>query len=93
MKKSFIERSTVTTSPSDFYGKNMKKLRTFLLFFANHYRTYLEKPRTAVGWRGLVSDPTLTGSEDMARGLALGRRVLLEALTRALGRFVPPRGV
>lgn len=47
-------------------------------------RTYLEKPRTAVGWRGLISDPTLTGSEDMARGLALGRRVLLDILAAGL---------
>ena len=47
-------------------------------------RTYLEKPRTAKGWRGLVSDPDLTGREDMARGLALGRRVLLDILAAGL---------
>ncbi|CAE7726454.1 Phospho-2-dehydro-3-deoxyheptonate aldolase [Symbiodinium microadriaticum] len=41
-------------------------------------RTYLEKPRTSVGWRGLVSDPDLSGKEDLGRGLALGRRVLLD---------------
>ncbi|CAJ1378977.1 unnamed protein product [Effrenium voratum] len=41
-------------------------------------RTYLEKPRTSVGWRGLISDPALNGQEDLARGLALGRRVLLD---------------
>ena len=41
-------------------------------------RTYLEKPRTSVGWRGLVSDPDLSGAEDLGRGLALGRRVLLD---------------
>ena len=37
-----------------------------------------------MGWRGLISDPTLTGSEDMARGLALGRRVLLDILAAGL---------
>ena len=47
-------------------------------------RTYLEKPRTAKGWRGLVSDPDLTGREDMARGIALGRRVLLDILATGL---------
>ncbi|CAK9067756.1 unnamed protein product [Durusdinium trenchii] len=47
-------------------------------------RTYLEKPRTAKGWRGLISDPTLTGGEDLARGLALGRRVLLDVLAAGL---------
>ncbi|CAE7601007.1 aroG [Symbiodinium pilosum] len=41
-------------------------------------RTYLEKPRTSVGWRGLISDPDLSGAEDLGRGLALGRRVLLD---------------
>lgn len=41
-------------------------------------RTYLEKPRTSVGWRGLVSDPDLSGAENMERGIALGRRVLLD---------------
>jgi len=41
-------------------------------------RAYLEKPRTSVGWRGLVSDPDLSGGEDLERGVALGRRVLLD---------------
>jgi len=41
-------------------------------------RVYLEKPRTAVGWRGLVSDPDLSGREDVARGVELGRRVMLD---------------
>mmetsp|Transcript_52971 Transcript_52971/g.95644 ORF Transcript_52971/g.95644 Transcript_52971/m.95644 type:complete len:284 (+) Transcript_52971:17-868(+) len=41
-------------------------------------RTYLEKPRTSVGWKGLVTDPDLSGADDLARGLALGRRVLLD---------------
>jgi len=41
-------------------------------------RVYLEKPRTSVGWRGLVNDPELSGSDDMERGVALGRRVLLD---------------
>ena len=34
------------------------------------------KKRSQVGWRGLISDPALNGQEDLARGLALGRRVL-----------------
>jgi 3-deoxy-7-phosphoheptulonate synthase len=39
-------------------------------------RTYLEKPRTSVGWKGLVNDPLLDGSCDLATGLELGRRTL-----------------
>jgi 3-deoxy-7-phosphoheptulonate synthase len=39
-------------------------------------RTYLEKPRTSVGWKGLVNDPALDGSCDVAAGLEIGRRTL-----------------
>jgi 3-deoxy-7-phosphoheptulonate synthase len=41
-------------------------------------RTYFEKPRTTVGWKGLVNDPGLDGSCDVARGLALARDLLRE---------------
>jgi 3-deoxy-7-phosphoheptulonate synthase len=40
-------------------------------------RTYFEKPRTTVGWKGLVNDPHLDGSCDIGHGLALARRILL----------------
>jgi 3-deoxy-7-phosphoheptulonate synthase len=40
-------------------------------------RTYFEKPRTTVGWKGLVNDPHLDGSCDIAHGLALARKILL----------------
>ena len=41
-------------------------------------RTYFEKPRTTVGWKGLINDPHLDGSCDIATGLELARRLLLE---------------
>jgi len=41
-------------------------------------RVYFEKPRTTVGWKGLINDPSLDGSFDINRGLRLGREVLLE---------------
>ena len=41
-------------------------------------RTYFEKPRTTVGWKGLINDPHLDGSCDVATGLALARGLLLE---------------
>ncbi len=41
-------------------------------------RAYLEKPRTTVGWRGLINDPALDGSFDMSAGLKVARRLLLE---------------
>lgn len=41
-------------------------------------RVYFEKPRTTVGWKGLISDPYLDGSENMKAGLRLARGLLLE---------------
>jgi len=40
-------------------------------------RTYFEKPRTVVGWKGLISDPDLNGSYRINHGLEQARRVLL----------------
>jgi 3-deoxy-7-phosphoheptulonate synthase len=41
-------------------------------------RVYFEKPRTTVGWKGLINDPDLNGSFDINRGLRLARELLLE---------------
>ncbi|TGD21130.1 3-deoxy-7-phosphoheptulonate synthase, partial [Salmonella enterica subsp. enterica serovar Poona] len=41
-------------------------------------RTYFEKPRTVVGWKGLISDPDLNGSYRVNYGLELARRLLLQ---------------
>ncbi len=41
-------------------------------------RTYFEKPRTVVGWKGLVNDPLLDGSCDVHAGLAVSRSTLLQ---------------
>jgi 3-deoxy-7-phosphoheptulonate synthase len=41
-------------------------------------RVYFEKPRTTVGWKGLINDPDLDGSFNINKGLRLGRRVLCE---------------
>lgn len=41
-------------------------------------RTYFEKPRTTLGWKGLINDPHLDGSFDMEHGLRLARRLLLD---------------
>ncbi|WP_404365237.1 3-deoxy-7-phosphoheptulonate synthase [Marinobacter sp.] len=40
-------------------------------------RAYLEKPRTTVGWKGLLYDPERTGAGDLAQGLVRSRRLLL----------------
>jgi 3-deoxy-7-phosphoheptulonate synthase len=41
-------------------------------------RVYFEKPRTTVGWKGLINDPQLDGSFNINEGLRLARRILLE---------------
>lgn len=41
-------------------------------------RTYFEKPRTVVGWKGLINDPHLDGSCDLREGLFKARKLLLE---------------
>jgi len=41
-------------------------------------RVYFEKPRTTVGWKGLINDPHLDGSYDIDSGLRIARRLLLQ---------------
>lgn len=47
-------------------------------------RVYFEKPRTVVGWKGLINDPNLDGSFQINQGLRLARRVLLDVVSRGL---------
>jgi len=41
-------------------------------------RVYFEKPRTTVGWKGLINDPHMDDSCDMREGLRIARRLLLD---------------
>jgi 3-deoxy-7-phosphoheptulonate synthase len=47
-------------------------------------RVYLEKPRSSVGWKGLISDPHLDGSCDISHGLELGREIVVGVAERGL---------
>ncbi len=47
-------------------------------------RVYFEKPRTIVGWKGLINDPDLDGSFQINKGLKLARQVLLDVLELGL---------
>jgi 3-deoxy-7-phosphoheptulonate synthase len=47
-------------------------------------RVYFEKPRTSLGWKGLINDPHLDGSSDVNTGLRIARRLLLEVLSLGL---------
>ncbi|EHI10406.1 3-deoxy-7-phosphoheptulonate synthase [Mycolicibacterium thermoresistibile] len=43
-------------------------------------RVYFEKPRTTVGWKGLINDPAMDGTFDVARGLRIARQLLLDVI-------------
>jgi 3-deoxy-7-phosphoheptulonate synthase len=59
-------------------------------------RVYFEKPRTTIGWKGLINDPHLDNSHDIEAGLSKARKLLLEingmglpAATEFLDPIVP----
>lgn len=41
-------------------------------------RTYFEKPRTTIGWKGLINDPRMDGSCEIEEGLRIARKLLLD---------------
>ncbi len=43
-------------------------------------RVYFEKPRTTVGWKGLINDPGMDGTFDVTRGLRIARQLLLDII-------------
>lgn len=47
-------------------------------------RVYFEKPRTTVGWKGLINDPQLNNSYDINEGLHVARRVLMDVTSKGL---------
>lgn len=47
-------------------------------------RVYFEKPRTTVGWKGLINDPHLNDSFKIEEGLHIGRKLLLDILELGL---------
>lgn len=61
------------------YGRRLKRLADELaetLYLV--MRVYFEKPRTTVGWKGLINDPHMDDSFDIEQGLHIGRTLLLE---------------
>ncbi|MBL9134700.1 MAG: 3-deoxy-7-phosphoheptulonate synthase [Verrucomicrobiales bacterium] len=79
------------------YAERLKRLsaevadRLFVVM-----RVYFEKPRTTIGWKGLIYDPHLDGSDDVEVGLARAREIMLRinemglpAATEFLDPIVP----
>ncbi|VFP79093.1 3-deoxy-7-phosphoheptulonate synthase [Buchnera aphidicola] len=61
------------------YAKRIKTLRNkYSSYLEIVMRTYFEKPRTVLGWTGLISDPYLDGSFNVNDGLAIARKLLLK---------------
>lgn len=61
------------------YGEKLLKLRTELQNQLEIVmRVYFEKPRTTIGWKGLINDPHLDGSYDINTGLRQARKLLLD---------------
>lgn len=59
------------------YAKMLAKLRIeYKDYLEIVMRTYFEKPRTVVGWKGLISDPDLNNSCQVNKGLRLARELL-----------------
>ncbi len=67
------------------YARHLKALSDRLqdqLFIV--MRVYFEKPRTTVGWKGLINDPFMDNSFDMQAGLHIARRLLLDLVEMGL---------
>lgn len=78
------------------YGIRLKNLIAELPNLLVVMRAYFEKPRTTIGWTGLLCDPHLDGSNDGDTGLRLGRELLvnlaeigLPTITEILGPDTP----
>lgn len=67
------------------YARHLKTLSDHLkdqLYIV--MRVYFEKPRTTVGWKGLINDPYMDNSFDMETGLHIARRLLLDLVEMGL---------
>lgn len=67
------------------YGEKLKALADYVNDrFLIVMRAYLEKPRTTVGWKGLLYDPERSGAGDLNQGLRRSRRLLLNLAAMGL---------
>ena len=61
------------------YAQKLKKLAdAYSRDLCVIMRVYFEKPRTVVGWKGLINDPDINGSFEINRGLRQGRELLTQ---------------
>ena len=60
------------------YATRLKKESDSLRNLLVVMRVYFEKPRTVVGWKGLINDPDIDSSFNINKGLRLARKLLLD---------------
>lgn len=81
------DRLLVVIGPCSIHDPNAaidyaKKLKNLIEQYKDRLcivmRVYFEKPRTTVGWKGLINDPKLDGSFDINQGLRTARQLLLK---------------
>ena len=81
------DRLIIITGPCSIHDKDAAleyaaKLKTLSKKVSSRFfpvmRVYFEKPRTSIGWKGLINDPCLDGSCDIESGLRAARQLLLE---------------
>lgn len=65
-EKAALEYADWLATQREIYGNELELVM----------RTYLEKPRTTVGWKGIINDPRLDDSFDIESGLRIARRLL-----------------
>jgi len=60
------------------YARKVSALQSKLQHFFLIMRVFIEKPRTRLGWKGLLYDPHLDGSNDLQEGILQSRKLLLD---------------
>ncbi len=81
------DRLLVVTGPCSIHDPQSaleyaERLREIVPLYSSELlivmRVYFEKPRTVIGWKGLINDPDLDGTYQINRGLRLARKLMLD---------------
>lgn len=67
-----------TEAAYEYAGRLMKLRQELADDLLIVMRVYFEKPRTTVGWKGLINDPDLNGTYNVNKGIAIARKLLLD---------------
>lgn len=68
------------------YGQQLKQMvDEFKNELVIIMRVYFEKPRTTIGWKGLINDPDLNGTFDINKGMTLARSIVMTLVESGVG--------